>query len=265
MKPTPTPIMVVKLGGSVLSGLPPCWWDDLARLTRRRRLILVHGWSHQVVARPGLRQEAPVFLVNQHGHRSRVTDDAVIREIRTVASGLRELLSRRLTDRGLSVRAVDGADAGLLEADVVAQRWWVDGELRAMENLVGAVCHVDATAVGRLLGDGAVLVVTPLARSPRHQYVNVDADRAAAAIAVAMQAVGLALVTDVPGLLVGAGVLPTLRAADIPGLACHIKAGMAKKVRAGATAAQGGVAPVVIGDGAVSDLLAGRTGTRMLA
>ncbi len=258
-------LVVVKLGGSVLPALPASWWDDAAGLARSHRLILVHGWSRPLREWRERRQAASTFLVNQHGHRSRLTDDEVIADIREVAAGLRDVVRRRLAGRGVTTLGVDAADTSLLTAEVIPQRWWVDGELRAMDNLVGPVSAVDSDAIARLLGTAAVLVVTPLARSARHRYVNVDADRAAAAIAIATGAAGLVLVTDVPGVLVGAAPAPVLRASRIAELGGQVGGGMRKKVAAAAHAAGAGVGRVAIGHAAIADLMAGRAGTRMLA
>lgn len=258
-------LVVVKLGGSVLPALPASWWDDAAGLARSRRLILVHGWSRPLREWRERRHATSTFLVNQHGYRSRLTDDEVIGDIREVAADLRDVVGRRLASRGITALGVDAADDSLLTAEVIPQRWWVDGELRAMDNLVGPVSAVDSGAIRRLLGQADVLVVTPLARSARHRYVNVDADRAAAAIAIAVGATCLVLVTDVPGVLVGAAPAPVLRASQIADLLGEISGGMRKKVTAAASAARAGVARVAIGHAAIADLMAGRAGTRMLA
>lgn len=257
--------MVVKLGGSILADLPPSWWDDAALVARRHRLVLVHGWSRPLREWQERRKVRPVFRTSQYGHRSRLTDETVMGDIRHVAAGLRHLVGQRLGDRGVPSRGVDAADAGLLTAEVIPQRWWVGSELRALDNLVGPVSGVDAAAIGRLLGEIAVLVVTPLARSASHRYVNVDADRAAAAIATTAGAAHLVLVTDVAGVLVGHAPVPVLRPAQLAGLSGQIGGGMRKKVQAAASAASGGVGRVVIGHAAITDLVAGRAGTRMVA
>ena len=182
-----------------------------------------------------------------------------------MAAGLRRQVSQRLADRGVPSRGVDAADESLLTAEVIPQRWWVDGELRAMDNLVGPVSGVNADAISRLLGELAVLVLTPLARSAHHRYVNVDADRAAAAIAVTGGAADLVFVTDVSGVLVDERPVRVLRPAEIAGLASHINGGMRKKLQAAASAASGGVSRVVIGRATITDLVTGRAGTRMVA
>jgi acetylglutamate/LysW-gamma-L-alpha-aminoadipate kinase len=256
---------VVKLGGSVVCQLGPNWWDDAAAVAGKGGVVLVHGWSTPLREYQEQRGTVPVFLTNQHGHRGRLTDDAVIKDIREVAGQVRTLAERRLAERGVAVHGVDGADSGLLDAEVRAQRWWVDGELRPLDNLVGPIRRVDAEALGRLLGASDALVVTPLARSDSRPYVNTDADRAAIALAVTARARDLVLVTDVAGVLVDGAPLTRLRHTDLSTVVAQVRGGMRKKVRAAARAVDAGVERVVIGSAPISELLAGHAGTQVVA
>lgn len=258
-------VAVVKLGGSTVAVLPEQWWDDFAVLARQRQVIVVHGWSRPLLhwqAERGIRAE---FRTNQNGHRSRVTDQSVIADIRHVAAEQRELMSRALTSRGVLVRGIVAAEAGLITAEVRRQRWWFNGELVAADNLVGQVRSTDSAAVAAVLADGAALLATPLAASPDHPYVNIDADHAAAALAGAAGARDLVMVTDVPGVLIDGSVVPVLHGSPAAGERAQITGGMSKKVRAATAALSAGVKRVVIGSGYVSDLLAGRAGTRVAA
>jgi acetylglutamate kinase len=261
----PGPLVVVKLGGSVLAGLSPSWWDDAAAVAAAAPTVFVHGWSGPLADWQRQRGMEPIFRTNQHGHVSRFTDHAVIQGIRIVARQLRELISRNLSERGVSARCVDAADEGLIEALVRPQRWWVDGELRRLDNLVGTITRVDTAVLAGALGGGQVPVVTPLARSAGHRYANVDADRATAAIAAQAGATELVMVTDVPGVLVDGVLVPVLRAAELPGLRGQFTGGMRKKVRAAAEAIGSGTGRAVIGCDTLTELRAGRAGTRVVA
>lgn len=262
---TPGPLIVVKLGGSVVTGLTPSWWDDAAAVAARNQTVFVHGWSRSLEDWQRQRGVEPVFRTNQHGHVSRFTDHAVIEGIRSVASQLRELISLNLSARGISARCVDAADEGLIEALIKPQRWWVDGELRRLDNLVGTITRVDTAVLAGALGDGQVPVVTPLARSAGHRCANVDADRAAAAIAARAGAADLVMITDVPGVLVNGVPAPVLRAAELPGLRGQFSGGMRKKVRAAAEAIGSGAGRAVIGCATLTELRAGQAGTRVVA
>ena len=258
-------LIVVKLGGSVLADLTPSWWDDAAAVAARNQTVFVHGWSRPLADWQRQRGMQPVFRANQHGHVSRFTDHAVIQGIRSVATQLRELISRNLSERGVSARCVDAADEGLIEALVRPQRWWVDGELRRLDNLVGSITRVDPAVLADTLGDGQVPVVTPLARSAGPRYTNVNADRATAAIAARAGAADLVMVTDVPGVRVNGVLVPVLRAAELPALRGQFSGGMQKKVRAAAEAIGSGTGRAVIGCATLTELRAGQAGTRVVA
>ena len=161
------------------------------------RAVLVHGGGPQSTA---LARElgVPVRIV---GGR-RVTDDGALRVAAMVLNGLlnTELLAL-CRAAGVPALGLSGVAAGLLRArrrPPVA----VDGEPRPVDyGYVGDVEAVDPTPVERLLDAGLVPVVSPLSADAGGNLLNVNADAAAAALAVALRAEKLVLVTDVPGLL----------------------------------------------------------------
>jgi acetylglutamate kinase len=123
--------------------------------------------------------------------------------------------------------------------------------------LVGDVVDVDAAFVRTVLDDGLVPVVSSIARGADGAVYNVNADTAAAALAVALGAAKLVVLTDVPGLVSGwsaedpdAGTLvseidtPTLR-----DLLPSLSAGMAPKMAACLHAVTHGVAKAHVLDG----------------
>jgi [amino group carrier protein]-L-2-aminoadipate 6-kinase len=257
------PVLVVKVGGSVVSDLPPAWWDDAAKVAATRKVILVHGWSAPLRAMHANTGRQPIMLVNQHGHRGRFTDARVLEDIRVASVDLRARIRGELGKRGVSAVAADGATAKVLVAEVRRQRWWVDGRLTYLDNIVGPIRDVDATRLGRLLRAADTLVLTPLATSPQYPAVNTDADRAAARIAMAAVAADLVMVTDVPGIQIDGATVAELSREEVSPLAPFVTGGMKKKVSAAFTALDAGIGRVVIGRGTISDLLAGRTGTRV--
>lgn len=260
---SPLSPLIVKLGGSVVAQLPASWWDDLAAVASRRQCIVVHGWSAPMRAAATGRE--PAMLMNQFGHRSRYTDESVLRDIRRVSQTLRAEIEGRLAARGVDVTGVEAAAAGLVSAEVRPQRWWIDGELRHFENLVGPVRRIDAKRVTDLLADRDVLVITPLATSTTHPLVNTDADRCAAEIAVAVAADHLVVVTDVAAVLVDEACLETVGRSALDGpFKGQITGGMRKKVVAALRALDGGVLSAAIGRATVSDLLGGLAGTRVV-
>ncbi|WP_158887943.1 acetylglutamate kinase [Amycolatopsis anabasis] len=258
-----SPPIVVKIGGSVLGRLGAGWWDVAASVLRGRRAVLVHGWSGPLTAYQRQRHRTPVFVTSQHGFRSRLTDEVVLSDITAVSERLRAGIAAELAGRGVPVRELATAPA-VLGAEVRSQLWWTDGELRPLRNLVGPITSVDADAIGRALEPAGVAVLTPLARSAEHPAVNVDADRAAAAVAARLGAHDLVFVTDVPGVLRDGARVDRLTRHQLDTVRRYTSGGMRKKIKAVAEALDGGVHRAVIGGADLAELLAGRAGTELV-
>lgn len=255
-------LLVVKVGGSCLEQLEPEWWDRLAELCGTTKLVVVHGWSRMVSAETPEGQ--PDFIVDKHGFRSRYTTEAVLEQIVRVSGELRGRIAAVLRERGLDVGDVEGAEAGLLHAEVRQNMWWVGEELVPLTNLVGPVREVDRSRLDVLLAEHDALVVTPLAKTADHPRVNTDADRAAAAIAGAGGAERLVLVMDAEAVLADGEPVRLAARAELEDLARHATGGMTKKLRAVDEALGRGVAEVAIGRASVPDLLEGKAGTRIV-
>ncbi|OLE23241.1 MAG: acetylglutamate kinase [Catenulispora sp. 13_1_20CM_3_70_7] len=228
--------LVVKLGGSRLDDLDDAWWDDLAAHGRARPLVLVHGWSKPLKQLDARHRDPAAILRDRYGNQSRWTTPAVIEDILLVSTQL----AAEIRDR---------------------RWWWRDKQLVELENLVGPIVGVRREALPDPV-PGRALLVTPLAGNQAGQVVNTDADRAAAALAAALAAAELILVTDVAHLLIDGEPVHRINAQN----AARFRdkgalGGMRKKLRACGEALDGGVARVVIGSAPVSELLAGRTGT----
>ncbi|MFB8775937.1 amino acid kinase family protein [Streptomyces broussonetiae] len=257
--PTSTPT-VVKLGGSCLDDLADDWWDDLARHGRERPLILVHGWSRPLKQLSPRYSEPSAILRDRYGNQSRWTTPEVIADIKTVSARLGDEVLGRLEQRGITAERLIGSD-GLVSAGEAERWWWRDRQLVELDNLVGPVTGVTPSML-KNLQPGHACLVTPLARNAAGQEVNTDADRAAAAIAGALGATDLVLVTDVAHLLIDGEPVRRITARAAAAFRdTGATGGMRKKLRAAGEALEAGVERVVIGSAAVTDLLAARTGT----
>ncbi|MFH8795955.1 acetylglutamate kinase [Streptomyces sp. NPDC017941] len=258
--PRRTTLCVVKLGGSRLDTLDDPWWDDLARLARERPLILVHGWSRPL-RRLAPRHRGPsAILRDRYGNQSRWTTPQVLDDIKAVSSALGEQVAERLHGRAVTTERLLGSE-GLISAGPGERLWWRGRQLVELDNLVGPPTGVH-TAPLRHARPGHIPLLTPLARDPAGREVNTDADRAAAAVAGAVGAADLVLVTDVSHLVVDGRPVQRLgerAAADLRDTVTT--GGMRKKLRAACEALEQGVGRVVIGDAPVTALLAARTGT----
>ncbi|WP_456482357.1 acetylglutamate kinase [Methanopyrus sp.] len=178
---------VIKVGGEVLDRI-----SDLARVVDDDS-ILVHGGGPEVsdvMERMGLE---PKFV-----RGLRVTDGETLRVVMMVLAGLvNKRLVAGLRSEGINALGLSGVDGGLLVVEKVSE---VNGESVDL-GYVGEVKRVNAELLGSLLDGGYVPVVAPLGVGEDGTVYNVNADTAAGAIAGAVRADRLVLLTDVPGVL----------------------------------------------------------------
>ncbi len=241
--------LVVKVGGAAGNAVAPTL-DDLAR---RSDYVLVHGGSDEVDRLGTALGRPSEFYTSPSGVVSRKSDPAHLEVVVLALAGkVQTALVAALAARGVRAVGLSGVDGGLLRARrKEGAREVVDGRvLRVPEDWSGTIESVDATVLRALLSAGLVPVVGPPAVTARGEVVNVDADRAAAAVAVALGASDLVLLTNVPGLLREPADPSTIvREVDRASLdeVLPLAAGrMRKKVLAAQEALRGGVRRVVI-------------------
>lgn len=220
------------------------------------KTVLVHGGGKQATE-TAERLRVPSRMVDGR----RVTSPEMLDAMAMTVPGL--VQTRLLgTAHACGVRAVglSGPDDGLFLAEkrppVVIQ----DGKT-VDYGLVGDLSDVRPAAVEAVLAAGAVPVVATLAVSPSGQLLNVNADTAAAALAVALGAEKLLFVTGAPGVL-GDADDPTslVSQTDLAGLAAlesagSLSGGMLPKAAAVRRALEGGVPSVHIVGASVPDSL----------
>ena len=244
-------VRVVKLGGNEIDR--PGWLAGCARaLVPLDPVVVVHGGGRAVSAwsrRLGLPVEKRDGL--------RVTSAEVAEVVELVLGGpVNRQVVAALRAAGLDAIGLSGVDGGLLTATRA-------GDL----GHVGEITAVRAGLLESLLLAGLTPVVAPMAPDTGAEGppLNVNADAAAAAVAGALRALELLLVTDVPGVRVDGVVRPDLDAGDVETLIELGAAtdGMAAKLRAATLALRAGARAVRIGD--VGLLADPRAGTRILA
>ena len=245
---------VVKVGGRVQRD--PRLAAALAALWRSApaSYCLVHGGGDTISALQSRLGGAPRFVDGR-----RVTSEEDISVLRMSLSGVanKELVDS-LSTEGIHAVGVSGEDGALIVARAI------DAERLGR---VGAPVEVNDCLLRALLAAGFLPVVSPVSRSDAAHggALNVNADDAAAAIACALDAEELLLVSDVPGVIVDGMPVRTLSFDDATdaverGIAT---AGMATKLRAALGAASRGVPQVRIGD--LDSLLDPTLGTTLLA
>ncbi|SFD38652.1 acetylglutamate kinase [Streptomyces aidingensis] len=244
--------VVIKFGGNAMVNeeLKAAFAQDVAFLRHAGlRPVVVHGGGPQISAqldRLGLESEFTAGL--------RVTSPETMDVVRMVLAGQvqRELVGL-LNRHGPLAVGMTGEDAHLMTA---TKRWAeVDGE-RVDIGRVGEVTAVDTGAVRALLEDGRIPVISSIARSMDDDHVyNVNADTAAAALAAALGAETLMVLTDVEGLYANwpdsDEVISVLTAAQLEALLPELSSGMVPKMEGCLHAVRNGVRTARVLDGRV--------------
>ncbi len=249
-------LIVVKLGGAAgIDPAPLC--DDVAALVGEGTpLILVHGGSHETDVIAERLGKPPRHVTSVSGHQSRYTDRETLEIFAMVVAGrINKLLVERLQRRGIQAIGLSGVDGRLLEGKRKSSLKIVeDGKVKVLhDEWSGVVERVNAPLLRTLLAQGYVPVVAPLAISFAGEMLNVDGDRAAAAIAAALGADTLVLLTNVPGLLRAfpdeSTRIPCIPRAEIGAYFPCAQGRMKRKLLGAQEALNGGVRRVVLADG----------------
>ncbi len=245
-------LVVIKYGGNAMvdDSLKAAFAQDIAFLRYAGlRPVVVHGGGPQIKAmleRLGLPSEFRGGL--------RVTTPEVMEVVRMVLTGQvgRELVGL-LNQHGPVAVGLSGEDAGLLGAQ--RRGVVVDGEHHDL-GLVGDVVEVNPAAVLDLVAAGRIPVVSTIAPEvggPSGAVLNVNADTAAAALAAALGARKLVVLTDVEGVYANwpdrASLLSRLTLSDARELVTRVDEGMIPKLEACIRAVEAGVPRAHVVDG----------------
>src|SRR5438477_11646990 len=180
---------VIKAGGS--KGVSRDDVADLvAQVSRQDEIVLVHGASAEtdrIAAALGVPQEQ---ITSPSGHVSRRTDRRTLEIFAMAALGVENFqYVEKLQQRGIDAVGLSGLSGRLLVARKKDVRSVKDGKtLLLRDDYTGKVEAVNLPLLTQFIGPGRVPVIAPLALSTEQQALNVDGDRVAAAIAVAIDA-----------------------------------------------------------------------------
>lgn len=234
-------IVVIKLGGHAMSS--DTAMNDFARdvvLMRHVGVnpVIVHGGGpmiNRMLERLGIESD----FVNG----KRVTDEATIEVVEMVLSGrVNKRIVQAINAQGGKAVGLSGKDASLITCNPS------DPEL----GLVGTPSRIDPGILHTLFHDGAIPVIAPIGSGQAGETYNINGDTAAGAIAAALKADRLLLLTDVDGVRDTSGeVVTDLTADQIREMTREgiIAGGMIPKTETALMAIEGGVRAVVILDG----------------
>ncbi|MFF9819237.1 [LysW]-aminoadipate kinase [Streptomyces sp. NPDC014006] len=259
---------MIKVGGSLGAEMARAC-ADIARLAQQGAdVVVVHGGGAEAdrlaaeLGRPVRTMTAP------NGRHSRYTDAPALDALVMAMLGrVKPKLVAELTGAGLRAVGLSGIDGSLVTARrTPPARAVVDGVERVVrDDFSGRIHEVDPALLLTLLDGGFVPVVSPPARDPADGMLNVDADRFAARLSVALAADWLVILSNVPGLLRDPAD-PASLVAEVPGeeLGPYLDGAggrMKVKLRSAGEAFLAGVPHVVLADGRLdSPVLAARAG-----
>lgn len=237
--------IVVKIGGNASDQLPETFFKKLETWwLEGKQILIIHGGGPQI-SQWSDKLHLPVKKING----IRVTNDETLNVTKAVLLGLvQPKLCQFIGNAGLPVIGLNASDNHLLEGTYLN---------RAEYGEVGQVTKINKKWLQTEL-QNEIGILAPLAQTSDGKWLNVNADMAAATIAIQLHAESLVLLTDVPGVLNSGKVVPKLTetAADDLFQQHIIKSGMMPKIKASFNALRNGVDQTFI----TNDL--GRPGTQ---
>jgi len=237
-------VFVVKFGGNAMvdEKLKQAFAQDIAFLNLVGiKAVVVHGGGPQITARLSELGMDSAFIDGL-----RVTPPEVIEVVRDVLMNQISVpLANMIEQAGAQATVFNGETEGLFTASIT----------RADLGLVGEVVSVDATSILTSLESGFIPVISTVAPDSSGQLINVNADLAAASLAIELKAEKLVVLTDVPGLYSAwpnkDSLVSELTATELEELLPDLESGMIPKMQACLNAVQGGVSKAHIIDGRV--------------
>jgi acetylglutamate kinase len=242
-------VVVVKFGGNAMvdAALQKAFAEDMAYLRWVGiRPVVVHGGGPQISARL-----AELGIESEFRGGFRVTTAETITVVRDV---LRDQISAQLAEliqsAGAETSIISGEDANLFRAEKTT----LDTDEGPIDiGLVGEVTQVNPRIVLEALEAGRIPVVSTVAPTTNGELLNVNADLAAAALAVALGAEKLMVLTNVPGLYSDwpnrESLVSEITSAELEELLPSLESGMIPKMQSCLKAVQGGVPTAHVIDG----------------
>jgi acetylglutamate kinase len=208
--------------------------------------VVVHGGGPQISA--GLKAAG---ITSEFKGGYRVTTAESVQVVRDVlVNEVNKELVELMNASEVSAVSMPGDIDGLLTAE--HRTVLVDGVQQDI-GLVGEVVSVDASAIGARVASGEVPVISTAVRALDGQLFNVNADTATSAVAIALDAKEMIMLTDVPGVYANwpdrDSLITKMTAAELSALLPKLESGMVPKMEACLRAIEGGIPTVrVVGN-----------------
>ncbi len=248
--------IVIKYGGHAMGDatLAEAFGHDVALLKLVGvNPVVVHGGGPQINSMLDRLQIKSSFVDGL-----RITDAAMVDVIEMVLSGsVNKQVAALINRAGALAAGISGKDGGMIRATKLTRTVRdLDSHIeRALDlGFVGEPSAIDTRILYALSGSGVIPVIAPVGIGDDGQTYNINADTAAGAVAGALNATRLLMLTDVPGVLdENKQLIPELSAEEARrGIASGmISGGMIPKVETCLEAVKAGARAAVILDGRV--------------
>jgi len=251
--------IVVKYGGHAMDGGVPREFAQDIVLMKQTGInpIVVHGGGPQIGAMLKRLNISSSFVDGL-----RVTDAAAMEVVEMVLSGvINKQIVAGINSAGGRAVGVSGKDGNMVVARRIerSRTYPVTGERIPIDlGFVGEPDKVDAEVLGMIINSGLTPVVAPIGIGPNSETYNINADTVAGAVAGAIRAERLVLLTDVEGVLDSQGrVIARLTLSEAKGLIADgtVSGGMIPKLETAIDAVEKGVRAAAILDGRVPHVM----------
>ncbi len=257
--------LVVKIGGGAGVATTAVVRDIAHCVARGQRVVLLHGGSDLTNTLSQQVGHEIRMVTSPGGMVSRYTDSETLRlYAMAVAGQLNTELVALLQQHGVNALGLAGVDGRLIVArrKAVVRSLTAEGRIQILrDDYTGQIEQVNSDLLTMLLNAGYTPVIAPLALSHEGERLNVDGDRAAAAVASALHAETLVLMTNVPGLLTNredpTTLVQSIPADQLEDYMQYAQGRMRKKLLGAQEALSGGVSRVCIGHESLLDVLHG--------
>jgi acetylglutamate kinase len=251
--------IVVKYGGHAMEGgVPQEFAQDIVLMKQTGiNPVVVHGGGPQIGAMLKRLNIASSFVDGL-----RVTDAATMEVVEMVLSGtINKQIVAGINAAGGRAVGVSGKDGNMVIARKIARSKIdpkTDERVSIDLGFVGEPERVDAEVLRMIINSDLIPVVAPIGVGPKGETYNINADTVAGAVAGAVMAQRLVLLTDVEGVLDREGkVIPSLSVSQARALMADgtISGGMIPKIETAIDAVEKGVHAAVILDGRIPHVL----------
>ncbi len=246
---------LVKMGGGATVAIPHIL-KDFSKLPSPK--LLVHGGNAALNAISLQLHYPPVMVTSKSGQKSRFTDEKTMDMfLMTYAGKLNKRIVEQLHQEGVNAVGLSCIDGGIVRGERRKSiRCVQDGKDVVLHgDFTGSIEDVDTKLLQLLLDNAYTPVLTSPILSYENEALNIDHDKLAMQIGIALQVKTLIFLFEAPGLLQDVqdetSVLSTCSLNDIDTLLTYAEGRMKKKVLSAKWAMEQGIEQVIFADGRV--------------